>query len=321
MKKIIIGIIVAGAALTSLAAGAAFTYQGVLQTSTGDAMTGTRTVEFRLYSQATGGSALWGRAYTVLLDTNGLFNVELSDTAGSALQGGPTTPLSQVFASNADRSLYIGMTVTKTSGEVLPRQKLLAVPYATFALDVREARGDFTVAGKVTAVSASVTDLLSANRITTTGAMTIGGDLAVTGAITGFGSVPVGGIIMWSGSMDEIPSGWAICDGETHEGQATPDLRNRFVVGAGSSYRVGDKGGADTVTLTTTQMPSHSHTVYGRSSGYAGAHNNSHEVITYANKDWGSWSEKINDTESAGGGQAHENRPPYYALCFIMRVK
>ena len=61
--------------------------------------------------------------------------------------------------------------------------------------------------------------------------------------------------------------------------------------------------------------------LWGRSSGYALAHNNSHEVITYATKDWGSWAERINDTTDAGGGKAHENRPPFYALCYIMRVK
>ena len=119
--------------------------------------------------------------------------------------------------------------------------------------------------------------------------------------------------------MSDIPPNWRLCDGAG----GTPDLRGRFVVGIGGSgdYRVDAIGGADTVTLTVAQMPKHSHVLWGRSSGYALAHNNSHEVITYATKDWGSWAERINDTTGAGGGKAHENRPPFYALCYIMRVK
>ena len=52
-------------------------------------------------------------------------------------------------------------------------------------------------------------------------------------------SVPSGGIIMWSGSIGSIPSGYVICNGSN----GTPDLRDRFVVGAGNSYAVGNSGG------------------------------------------------------------------------------
>lgn len=74
-------------------------------------------------------------------------------------------------------------------------------------------------------------------------------------AAAGGGSVPAGVICMWSGSSAEIPAGWVLCDGSNN----TPDLRGRFVVGAGGAYDVGDTGGADSVALTTAQMPSHSH--------------------------------------------------------------
>ena len=67
--------------------------------------------------------------------------------------------------------------------------------------------------------------------------------------------IPSGVIVMWSGVAAAIPSGWYLCDGQN----GTPDLRNRFIVGAGSSYEVGNTGGSDSVTLTTEQMPSHSH--------------------------------------------------------------
>jgi microcystin-dependent protein len=69
-------------------------------------------------------------------------------------------------------------------------------------------------------------------------------------------ALPVGLITLWSGSIASIPSGWALCDGTA----GTPNLRDRFVVGAGSTYAVGDTGGFNTITLDTTQIPSHTHT-------------------------------------------------------------
>jgi hypothetical protein len=119
--------------------------------------------------------------------------------------------------------------------------------------------------------------------------------------------LPRGVIVMWSGSVDNIPSGWYLCDGQN----GTPDLRDRFIVGAGSSYAVGDTGGAAQVTLTVDQIPAHEHT-YTDYNSYGGG------VIFN-----GSVLEKragyTAKTSSVGGGQAHENRPPYYALCFIMK--
>ena len=64
-----------------------------------------------------------------------------------------------------------------------------------------------------------------------------------------------GMIIIWSGSTANIPTGFVLCDGQN----STPDLRNRFVVGAGNNYNPGDTGGADSVTLTEAQMPQHNH--------------------------------------------------------------
>ena len=70
-------------------------------------------------------------------------------------------------------------------------------------------------------------------------------------------TVPSGAIFIWSGSVASIPSGYVLCNGSN----STPDLRNRFVVGAGtgSAYSLNDTGGSNTVTLTTGHLPSHSH--------------------------------------------------------------
>lgn len=86
----------------------------------------------------------------------------------------------------------------------------------------------------------------------------------LTGAVTStqlqlnYGVVPTGAIIMWSGATTSIPSGWALCNGQTASksdgsGSVTvPDLRDRFIVGAGTTYAVGATGGATSNTPTIT---------------------------------------------------------------------
>ena len=69
-------------------------------------------------------------------------------------------------------------------------------------------------------------------------------------------NIPKGVIVMWSGTLATIPAGWALCDGTN----GTPDLQNKFIRGATTATLPGTKGGADTVTLATTNLPSHAHT-------------------------------------------------------------
>lgn len=97
-----------------------------------------------------------------------------------------------------------------------------------------------------------------------------GGELVRSSAAGNEGvSVPVGGIILWSGSVASIPSGWALCDGSS----GTPDLRGRFVVGAGGAHSPDDTGGADSVDIShthtsgtyATDSDGHTHDVTGTS--------------------------------------------------------
>ena len=319
-------------ALSASAAPAAVGYQGPLLNADGTApLTGNQEVEIRLYDTPTEGNALWGRTYSVLLDTNGLFNVELSDTTGSPLVDGDA--LDKVCADSAATTLYVGLTVDDTSGEIAPRQKLLAVPYATFASDVARAKRDFTVAGTITAKSLVVSNALEAASVTVSGAagcstlttagdLTVKGDLVVNGSIQGCGTVPVGTIIMWSGSIDELNSSeWALCNGDN----GTPDLRGRFIVGAGqaaglSSYEIGAVGGEEKHKLTVAEMPSHSHKVSVKTVGYTGSYNGDPEAATYDSNSKNNGSKDVSG-QGAGGDQQHENRPPYYALAFVMRIK
>lgn len=127
--------------------------------------------------------------------------------------------------------------------------------------------------------------------------------------------VPIGGIIMWSGAIGSIPSGWALCNGQTVGSVVTPDLRDRFIVGAGGGYSVGATGGANSVTLTTDQIPSHSHNYLLYQPASFG-----NELEQSGGPDGARLGGVTNTTNATGGGQAHENRPPYYALAYIMRI-
>ena len=81
-------------------------------------------------------------------------------------------------------------------------------------------------------------------------------------------AMPAGGIIIWSGAAAAIPSGWFLCDGTN----GTPNLRDRFIVGAGSTYAVNDTGGAATVALSAANLPAHTHSVSITTGGVSADH-------------------------------------------------
>lgn len=159
-------------------------------------------------------------------------------------------------------------------------------------------------------------------------------------------AIPIGGIIMWSGSVASIPSGWQICDGTN----GTPNLTGKFIVHAdadtGGTYNPGNTGGADSVTLTTAQMPSHTHSAGSLSTSTAGNHQHDTFNNAQSNTTTGGAANRVTGlTNTAGSGTSgktdangdhthtisgvtgaqgsstsHENRPPYYALAFIQRL-
>ena len=161
-------------------------------------------------------------------------------------------------------------------------------------------------------------------------------------------SIPKGTILPWYGKSSDIPEGFALCDGT----KGTPDLRNRFLVGAGSNYALGDTGGEDQVTLTGTQIGNHYH-YWGRSAlGVVGIGppggdwnalsfnakfpplNTFHFFISTSSDDGldissrpirfsGSRSMSYITSLAVGTAaqEAHENRPPYYALYYIMKLE
>lgn len=141
---------------------------------------------------------------------------------------------------------------------------------------------------------------------------------------------PVGGIIMWSGSVASIPSGWVLCNGSN----GTPDLRNRFVVGAGSTYAVDATGGsADAVVVSHTHTatstvtdPGHTHTpLYNgfASIGFSGTssqYKSVDENITTSLNSANTGITVATTNASTGVSGTNANLPPYYALAYIMKT-
>jgi microcystin-dependent protein len=303
-----------------------FAYQGVLRDAQGLRLGQTEhTVEFRLYENATGGEALWGRSYPVLLDTNGLFNVALSDATGSAIgDGTPSNGLAKAIAGHVGTPLYLGLRVAGSGTEISPRQKLLAVPVATMALDATAASGDLSVAGKVESSTAKIAGAATAGTLTvTTNAVSVGGNLSLGGELKGPGSFPLGAIVLWHGSAASIPDGWKLCDGQN----GTPDLRDRFVVGAGHDYAKGDQDGTKEVLLSENELPQHRHEYVGDDAlagiepGCSTAIRTTSTRYDAESNHGANWYSQVYGTSYVGGNVAHENRPPFYALCYIMRVR
>lgn len=123
------------------------------------------------------------------------------------------------------------------------------------------------------------------------------------------GCVPVGTIVIWSGTAENIPAGWALCDGQ----DGRPDLRDRFVLGAGAVHAVGETGGSEEVTLTELQMPMHNHGIrlHNVTSSATGSDKN---VLS-------GYDTYSSNTVNAGHSQPHNNMPPYYALCYIIKTE
>ena len=184
----------------------------------------------------------------------------------------------------------------------------------------------FTVAG--TLVSSGTVDITGAFRLDgTAGAsgqvlLSAGGSNTPTWG-SGF---PSGGIIIWSGSSASIPSGWLLCDGSS----STPDLRNRFVVGATSTYAVGATGGsADAIVVSHTHTATvtdagHTHSTGTTGTGYlndvSGGGGRTHPSGNGGSTSGTATTGITVANSTTGSSGTNANLPPYYALCYIMKA-
>ena len=189
--------------------------------------------------------------------------------------------------------------------------------------------------------------IAGANYGTSGQVLTSGGDGASVSWGDGSGlsnSVPSGTIVMYKNAT--APTGWVLCDNSAAAVSAgAPDLRARFIVGTGdgsgagnSNYSYGATGGAEFVTLTEAQMPSHDHDADASvtdpghrhqlkggvddadSGGYISAGDKQNNINQDAMDDATTGISVSIDIDNEGSGNSHENRPPYFALTFIMKL-
>jgi microcystin-dependent protein/cytoskeletal protein CcmA (bactofilin family) len=153
-------------------------------------------------------------------------NVEIN---GTTLQQGDVSMNSRLSVSNdvsINKNIQIqGSTIQQ--GDVNMNSRLIVI-------------GDVSLNGNVVTITPDISD--NSNKVATTAFV--------------HNVMPTGAIIMWAGSINSIPSGWALCDGSN----GTPDLRDRFIVGAGTA-NIGTTGGSATTTLTQAMLPPHIHSV------------------------------------------------------------
>lgn len=261
-------------------------YQGQVQTASGsDYVDGVYGIEFRLYDAATAGTLLWGARYNPYLK-NGFFSVILGQTqVGETELADPMTYAGisnfwkavWIDPNNAQKGRYLGITIVTEAGVDV------ATPHESFPRQQLLA-SPFAIQAQFAQQAA--------------------------------GETPVGGIIMWSGTIASIPSGWALCDGAN----GTPDLRGRFIVGYDGTHHdyneIGKTGGADTVVLTEGQMPRHRHNLDLRMDTQVEQNQGHPGAMSYYNMEYDS-----RVSAYAGNNECHENRPPFYVLAYIMRVQ
>ena len=241
----------------------------------------TKTMNFKIYNQLTGGTAKWESGNQSVVVSSGIFSVVLN----------PDIDWRQ-------KDCYLEIEIENKKLE--PREKLTAVPYSlhsntTESATVKE-NSEFSVT--VGSDKKFVVDSNGAKEIIGT---------------TEYFMVPKGAIIIWSGAVSDIPTGWVLCDGTN----GTPDLRDRFVLGAGHNYSVGATGGENEHILTIDEMPKHSHKYTSPlqgddNTGLANGNHYNKEAFMHPTIDG-------ENTEITGGSQPHNNMPPYYALCYIMK--
>jgi hypothetical protein len=191
--------------------------------------------------------------------------------------------------------------------------------------------------------------LLTPGFVSAAGNAIVGGNLSVSGnasaptaangtnttqlATTAFvlntvaSSVPTGVIVMWSGNIASVPTGWSLCNG----GNGTPDLRDRFIVGAGNVYAVAAVGGsANAIVVDHTHSatsvvtdPGHAHSYTAPSGTDNSGVSGSNVVDTTVSSTTGTANTGITvatTVTSTGSSATNANLPPYYALAYIMKL-
>ena len=270
--------------------------------------------------------------------------VNITATGNVNISSAPT------IDTHAANKLYVDTKVSTIPGFSLPTasSSVLGGIKVGESLSINSQTGILTTIQDIrTTASPSFSNVTVTGSVTVSTAPTSGSHAANKSYVDSVG-FPIGGIIMWSGLITNIPTRWALCNGQN----GTPDLRDRFIIGAGSTYSVNATGGSLNASLTASssgahmhtsqtgstallvdQIPSHTHTIIDTSAPSPNSDTiGSFDTDTYTNQTGGSYV----TTTATGGGQGHVHSissdgahthsitgtvtPPYYALAFIMKV-
>jgi microcystin-dependent protein len=127
--------------------------------------------------------------------------------------------------------------------------------------------------------------------------------------------LPKGVIIAWNSAV--APVGWALCDGKN----GTPNLQGLFILGSNTYRSIGIIGGVETVTLTADQIPPHSHTLLLNNACFNNGGCDSRASVDGTNTANTGFNTLPNyQPQTTGGGQSHENMPPFYTLTYIIKL-
>ena len=255
---------------------------------------------------------------------------DLTVESGEILQTGhwnrSTSTFTERFRIGTKGALGIEGANYGSSGQVLSSQGSSASPQWVDAQNVSGLKGQKGEVG-ATGSGGAGGDKGQKGELGATGSGGAGGDKGQKGEVGAQGAagstvyaVPQGGIIIWSGAANAIPSGWYLCDGNN----GTPNLQDRFVIGAGSGYNVNATGGSTTASDTVTISGSDTVNIsISGSTGYENLATGGNHISTGAanRRHTHSFSGSGSDTVNISGSDTVNvsTMSPYYALCYIMK--
>lgn len=239
--------------------------------------------------------------------------------------------LTKPFGANQDKSANYSVTATDNF-TLIEASAAITLTLPTIAsLGTPFRLGIVGAGGAVTVVATSPNKINNSSEIIVPSGQYI--ELVAASANFYFASgIPSGVIASWSGAIANIPQGWRLCDGTN----GTPNLRDKFIVGAGSAYTVSATGGS-----ANAEVVAHTHTATVTDSGHSHVQqNNAPDVDTgtletgqqtsgsqYGGGTVSSTASTASATTgisvsigSTGNSGVNKNLPPYYALAFIQKV-
>jgi hypothetical protein len=265
----------------------------------------------------------------VIASTLNAVDINLSGNivvAGNATVNGTTTTINVQTLNIADKDVVVANNVSTSA--LIDGAGILAGNPTVASIIYSDAIKGWTTANNFSVGSNLIvtgTTTLTGIPTAPTAANTVANtQIATTAFVRNI--VPTGVITLWYGAIVNVPSGWFLCDGAN----GTPDLRDRFIVGAGSTYAVAATGGSANATL-----PSHSHTATSSVTDPGHAHSYNQPIASDAANPPGSSGSQpsatvtgtantgisVSTTISTEGSSAtNANLPPYYALAYIMKA-